>query len=184
MVYRVRANWTGAPVTGPAVSTFFFADDVITAQAASNHVSTFLGNLDAVLSTQLTWTTEPEVDTLDTTTGILQNVTSVTTATGTGSNAADPLPRTTQGLARWGTGQIISGRALKGHMFIPGFCEDNNTNGNVAPATVTGVNTALSNFVTAAAPHFVIWSRTHGTSRPVVTSSLWSQWAYLSSRRD
>jgi hypothetical protein len=182
--YRVRADWTGTPVNGPTVSTFHFDASDGTAQAASDNVATFLAALDANLSTTLTWTTEPEVDTLNTSTGTLEAVTAVTTATGTGGNADNPLPTSTQGLARWTTGVIVSGRALKGHMFIPGFCENNNTDGAPGAATITGVNTILGNFEDAISPQLVVWSRTHGVQHPVLGSSMWNKWAILRSRRD
>jgi len=182
--YRVRANWTGTPVNGPTVSTFHFDSAGGSAQDASDRVATFLAALDANLSTTLTWTTEPEVDTLNTVTGTLEAVTAVTTATGTGGNADNPLPTSTQGLARWTTGVIVDGRALKGHMFIPGFCENNNTDGAPQAATITGVNTILASFVSGTSPDLVIWSRTHGQQEEVVGSSMWNKWAILRSRRD
>lgn len=183
-VFRVRAAWTGAPVNGPSVSTFFFNDAGGSAQDASDAVADFLGALDANLSNALTWTTEPEVDTLSVGSGTLEDVTAVTPATGVGGNSDTWLPTTTQGLIRWSTGVITNGRALKGRMFVPGFGENNSSAGVPGSATVSGVNTIVNAFVAANTGFFSIWSRTHGTLASVISGSMWNQWAYLSSRRD
>jgi len=183
MVWRVRAQWTGAPVIGPAVSTFFFNTAAGTPQDASDQVATFLTALDANLATTLGWATENTVDELDTATGTLLGSTSVTTASGSGGNAGEPLPRSTQGLAQWTTATIVSGRALRGRMFIPGFCENNNDSGVPGSATISGVNTILSNFVSDSPAIFVAWSRTHGVQGQVTGGTMWNQWAVLRSRR-
>lgn len=184
MPLRVRATWTGSPVTGPTVSTFFFNEAAGTAQDASDQVATFLSALDANLSDQLTWRTEGEVDELNTVTGELEAVTAVSTATGTGSNTDVFLPTSTQGLLRWSTGTIVNGRVLKGRMFVPGFCENNNTDGRPGAATIAAVNTIVSAFITDSPAIFVVWSRTHGVQAQVTGGPMWEQWAYLSTRRD
>lgn len=184
MVYRVRLQWTGAPVNGPSVSTFFFDDTGGTAQAASDHVAAFAADLDNGLADTLSWRTEPEVDTLDTATGVLTAVTSVTPAGGTGVNTAEPLPPATQGLIRWTTGQIVQGRALKGHTFIPGFCENQQTNGAPSAAVISQFEGFAEDFEDLASPQMVIWSRTHGVAAPALGSSMWEKWAILRSRRD
>jgi len=183
MVWRVRANWTGVPVVGPSVSTFFFNSAAGTPQDASDQVATFLGALDANLATTLGWATENTVDELDTATGTLLGSTSVTTASGSGANADTPLPRATQGLAQWTTSLVVAGRSLRGRMFIPGFCENNNDAGAPGTATVSGVNTILNNFVSDTPAIFVAWSRTHGVEAQVTGGSMWNQWAVLRSRR-
>lgn len=184
MVYRIRAQWTGAPVNGPTVSTFYFDDTLGTQQDCADSVVDFLGNLDDLLTNQITWNLETEVETLDTVTGTLTDVATVSTGFGTGTATTEFLPTVTQGLIRWNTGQILNGRVVKGHMFVPGMLESQNDYGRPNAAILSAVETISDNFQTTAGVEFVIWSRTNGAAVTVLGSSMAPQWSYLSSRRD
>lgn len=171
-------------MNGPTVSTFHFNTAGGSAQDATDAVAGFLNDIHAEISSSLTWATEPEVDTLNTATGVLEDVTSVTTYTDNGELGDSVLPLTTQGLVRWTTGIITSGRALKGHMFVPGMTEVANAGGNPTSTVQTAIQADVDEFLAGATGFFSIWSRTHGVLASVTAGSMAPTWAYLSSRRD
>ena len=183
-MYRVRVTWTGTPVQGGGLSTFYFNDGGGTAQQAATAVSTFLGTLDANLSTALAWTTEGDVDSIDPATGDLTGTTSVATGSGVGSNVAEVLPPAAQGLLRLRTGLIVAGREVRGRMFIPGFCENNQAFGTPDAGTQANVNNAYATFLADANSIPVVWSRAHGVERVIASGTMWNKWAVLRSRRD
>jgi hypothetical protein len=108
----------------------------------------------------------------------------------TGTAAGDPLPSQTQGLVRLATSTVISGRRLRGRLFIPGPVEADNTSAGVPSSTyTTDVTTAAATLfdagATASEP--VIWHRptggsggNHGLVTGVTTVATWS---VLRSRR-
>ncbi|HZX42118.1 MAG TPA: hypothetical protein VFE93_09790, partial [Myxococcaceae bacterium] len=68
---------------------------------------------------------------VEATTGVLTGAFAGTDPTTvTGAAAGDVAPRQTQGLLRLGTSTVISGRRVRGRLFLPGVLEsDNNVNG-------------------------------------------------------
>lgn len=184
MPYRVRVNWTGAPVNGPTVTTLFFNEASSTAQQASDAAASLMAALDGGLSDELTWRTESEVDTLDTTTGELVAVDAVTPASGAGVNTAEVLPLASQGLLQWSTGQIVAGRVLKGRTFVPGFCENQQDAGAPTSAVIAQFNGFAAAFIALSPTIPVVWSRTHGVQDTILTGTLAPYWAVLRSRRD
>lgn len=180
--YRVRTTFSGMQGS-PWLSTLHFEATAGTAQQAVTAAGTFWGAVDALIDSEVDWTTEPDVSTFSTA-GVLEDVTSTTPVTGTGSSVGDALPLATQALIRLRTGNIVAGRELRGRIFVPALVEASNDNGNVLAASRTTLDTAIATLIGSANADLTIWSRTHTLTAAVQTGSTWTQFAQLRSRRD
>jgi hypothetical protein len=182
-LWRVRVDLSGT-AGGPGVSTYYFADDVITAQQAADAVGDLWTDpFSAEMANDVAWQVESEVDGIDLD-GTLTAVENVTGASGNGTLTGEPLPWATQYLVRWGTNLIVNGRRLQGKTFVPGPTEDGNDNGVPSSTVISDMNTALNAFVVANAGIFGIWSKTHAAFGVVGSGTLWNEFAVLRSRRD
>jgi hypothetical protein len=108
----------------------------------------------------------------------------------TGTAAGDPLPGQTQGLVRLATSTVVSGRRLRGRLFIPGPVEADNTSAGVPSSTyTTDVTTAAATLLAAGATasDAVIWHRptggAGGASADITGVGTASTWSVLRSRR-
>jgi hypothetical protein len=102
------------------------------------------------------------------------------TAGGTGGGTR--LPDATAVLVRWRSGQYVEGKPVNGRTYLP-YGNTGNGEGGVNGTTQAEMNTAGANFI-GSASSFVVWSRTHGQQRPVLTASTWSEYAVQRRRRD
>jgi len=166
------------------VMMYDLAGDVAIQRA---ELGTFLGAVDAFLDSNAVWTVETSGRELDDTTGTLTGVWSNATAqTGAGATAGQCVPDSAQVLLRWFTDAIVGGTFLRGRTYIPGLSTANILDGNLAVATVTGIQTAINNFMTATET-FGIWHRpvggAGGAFELVSTGSVWSEFAVLRRRR-
>lgn len=183
---RVRTVWTGV-AGAPWYSNMYFTDDTLstTAQDAVNAVGTFWSAISGNIVNTVAYTVQGAVARIDDATGTLLGAWAVTPVTGAGTAAVDQLPRQVQGLVRWETGRVVSGRFLRGRTFIPGLGETlNNAGGIPAPAVVTLFGTAGAALIADSGNELLVWSRAHGVSEPAVSATGWSQWATLRTRRD
>lgn len=184
MLYRIRVNWTGFSVQGGGLSTFYFDEVGGTANQAATAVAVFLGAIDNNLTTTLAWTMETDVALINAVGGGVEGFTTVAPASGGGSNTAEVLPLASQGLIRLRTGFVTNRRELRGKLFIPGFCENNQSLGKPDDGTLLNINTALDALVASANAEYMVYSRTHNIARPVSSARMWTKWAVLRSRRD
>lgn len=152
------------------------------ADAAVAAVGDFWTAIDQYMVTSLSWATEAEVENI-TPAGALQGVLVTTPETGSGGDAGQGLPPATQGLIRWRTGVIVSGRELRGRTFIPGLAETA-SDGGPQGTFVTDANAAAAALAAESVGELVVWSRTHAAAHPVISGTLWSEFAVLRSRRD
>lgn len=179
---RVRTEFTGV-IGGPYLSTMYFSgSDSTAAGAAVAALDTFWSALELMMVNTLSWTTLSDIDVLSDA-GALTGVTSATPVSGVGQVSSAQLARQTQGLIRWRTGAIVSGRELRGRTFIPGPTETHNDAGPIS-TYVTALQSAADGLLGAASTSLIIHSRTHGVSEAAVTGSAWTDWATLRSRRD
>lgn len=183
-IYRVRVELTGADVVGGGLSTFFFDGATGTAQQAATAVGVLYDALDNQMSTTVVWRTLPEVYVLNEIDGAVMDIIPVSTQSGTGQGASAILPRQVQGLIQMRTGSIISGRQLRGRIFVPGPTVGSQTDGNPSAAYIAALNAATATLIGTANADWVVWSRTHGTKSAVTSAGTWSKWASLNSRRD
>lgn len=169
---------------GPAVSNLYFQGSGLTdAQSANTAVGAFWLAIVSLFPAYGTAVTEPVATELDTA-GNLVALFGVTPITRTGTDSNDALPPQTQGLLRMSTGYIVNNRELKGHMFIPGPCEDSNAAGGaVIGGYRTTLDAAAAGLIAASIP-WVVWSRKNATSVGVSAASTASKWGILRSRRD
>lgn len=184
MVVRVRVTWSGSPVAGGGLSTFYFAGTGTDGAEEVDAVGDFLDDIKANLSNQISFATEPDVDLLDGTTGTLTGSFPTTPRSGTGGNTSEPLPLSSQGLLRLRTGVVVNGRELRGRLFIPGFCENNSDSGAPNAGTRANIEAAAVTLRSDTLTEWQVWSRTHGVSAAVGSASMWTKWAVLRSRRD
>lgn len=126
---------------------------------------------------------QPTANLIDDTTGAVVGTvsfTGLTTVAGTNSNANyDPA---SQGLSRFLTGSYISGRQLRGRLFHPAISVANIAAGGLQGSTFTALQTAADGLKSSG--YLRVYSRTHGTSVAVTTTSVWTRLAVLRSRRD
>ena len=184
-IREILVDWT-TPAGGGFRTVTYWED---TASVASQRAAlgALLGSVDAFLDSNAVWTIETAGKVLDEDTGILTGVWSEPTAqTGAGATAGQCVPDAAHVLLRFATNTIFGGRFVKGRAFIPGLSTANILDGNLAVATVTGINTALATFV-AAAPTFGVWHRpqggTGGLHAAIASATVWSEFAVLRRRR-
>lgn len=176
---------TGKPGS-PWVATHFLngvtQEDANQGMAQVNALWTGLGTQ---MATGVTITIDSFVAVVDPVTG---DVTGGFTATGPyttqSSNAATPVPNSSQGLAIWDTGFYALGRRVRGKTFIPRLIANYVTaNGQVDPGAITTIKGFTDTFV-AGPLDVLVWSRKLGRALPVTTSIVSDEWAILASRRD
>lgn len=184
-LFRVRVGWAGTLPGVPYLSTLWFGSGLYVEQDAVDSTRAFLDSAKGLWSTALTATVEPEVALIDEATGALTGVTSVTPPGAvTGENSNEPLPVSSQGLARFSTSTVAGGRILKGHMFIPAPTADLNDNGAPTSSYVSVLAGKVADFIADVSSELRVYSRTHHTSGLVTSGSAAPYWAVLRSRRD
>jgi hypothetical protein len=158
-------------------------DDQTAANDARSHVETWLQVLDNFLSVGQGATVDTEVDIINPSTGQLTGALTVTSTLITGGSADNPLPNATAGLVRWRTGSFSGGRELRGRTFIPGITEaSNDANGNPSSTMLSAINAGSLALITNSA--LAVWSPTYGSVAPATSTSMWTEFAVLRSRRD
>ena len=186
-ILRVRTLFTG--VTGsPWLSTNYFvgatpAPTQAEANAAVVKVGAFWTAMRPLTSSLVSFATDANVAVMELD-GTLTGGFATTPVTGTGTSVADMLPIANQGLIRWLTNVFVGGRQVRGRTFVPGQTE---TSSGAGIPTATWLGTVAPLAVTLAAtgpPSLVVWSETHASAQAVASSSVWTQWAVLRSRRD
>lgn len=183
-MYRVTTLFSGPLVTGGGINQFYFDEGAGTASAAHAAARAFWTAANDVMSTQVSWTTQGEIE-LVSETGEVTGVESTDPFTSNGSATGDALPLTTQGLIRWRTGIFVGGREIRGRTFIPGPVESlNDANGRPGSGTLIEMNQCPAALLGASGAEFRIFSRTKSTSATVISGTAWTQWASLRSRRD
>lgn len=188
-MYRVRTVFTG--MTGaPWLNTLWFDASESTAQEAADAAIAFWQSVDAVMDSEVEWSTEPEVAQINSSTGGLAGIHDITPGTGTGGVSGEALPLASQALIRFRTGEVVNGREVRGRVFVPALAESSNDNGQVASGTLTTLNNATTALLGDANAVLVIWHRpppdgsAFGSKHTVVAGSAWREFAVMRSRRD
>jgi hypothetical protein len=177
---RVRVNWSGV---NEGFSVMHFGDAIGSAQVAADAVEDWLDDIDASMALGQAMQVDTEVEEVDPATGNILSVANVTTVGKTGAVSGAPVPQVAQALFRWRTGQYINGREVRGRTFVPGLAlAATDTQGEIASATVAGLQTAAAAFVTASG--IGVWSPANGTFELATSASVWPEFAVMRSRRD
>lgn len=188
---RVRVAWSGTPVTGPGLSTFYFTQSDMTGKPVL--LVNFFTAIKNYFPAGITWTIPNAGDIIDEATGEL---TSVWAASGGGTvlsngGAADYMPGVGSRVV-WATLGITRGRRARGSTFLCPMTEQEITAGVVAPTTRTAIETAANTLVTNAAG-LAIWSppkqatatkpATDGASYAIQSATVPAAMSWLRSRR-
>lgn len=194
MAFEYRVNWSGTHVTGPGTSVFHGRADGIATNAQSaqdfaDRVKKFFDDVRTLLPGGITWDFPGEVTELNTTTGILEDVHTVTapvsqTSSGTAGNHSRPSGARVD----WLTNAIVNGRRLRGRTFlVPLAASGYDSTGTLASGTLTTLGIAATNYrstgvFTRMTP--AVWSRTHGILGDITGANLDDRASVLRSRRD
>lgn len=176
--------WTGTTIVGGGLSTFYFDSASGTPAQQVAAVATFLGATEDRRLSSVSWVSAADVATLNVGTGALEGITSVTQSSGTGTSATEAMPPASQGLLRILTSQIVSGRLLRGRIFLPGNSESDSGSGAPSSTYRTDYDAAAAALIADANTAWMCWSQTHGVAASVATANTWNKWAVLRSRRD
>ena len=104
-----------------------------------------------------------------------------TTVTGVGGAGADPIGWTSQMLCQLRTGSYVSGRELRGRIFIPAIWVGTLNNGNPSSTAIGNVQGALDDLV---GHQLAVYSPTHHAWASVSSGGVWNEYATMRSRRD
>lgn len=183
---RVRVPMVSTIGGGPYLATHYFihGDTQADANAAVSATGTFWGAVDAVMDSQISWSTEPDVAIINPVNGELTGILATTPAAGAGAIASDSVPLAAQALIRWLSAGFENGRRVRGRTFVPGLTTTANTNGRVSSGTQATILAAANAFIADAGSALAVWSRIHGAAYSVSTTTVWSEFATLRSRRD
>lgn len=184
---RVSTTWSGTFQGLPYFSTHYFGgSSELEATAARAAVTTFWQGVDDRVINNLTWTISGEVEVVDPATGQTIGVFGGASVTGSGADTGDAMSPALQGLVRWRTGDFVGGREIRGRTFLPGPSENSSTEGVPIATYITGMETAAQNLIagSSTAGGLVVYSPTKNQAAEVSSSSVWSQWAVMRSRRD
>lgn len=184
ILYRVTTLFTGTPAVGGGINQFYFAETAGSAAQAHAAVASFWAGVKTQMSSALTYTVAGEIELFDAATGQITGLATTDAVTSVGTQAGDMLPPATQGLVRWRTGFFANGRELRGRTFLPGMVEGSNLNGAPASTVVTALSGYAASLVSGTNHQLSVYSRAHASAAPVTSSSVWTKWAQLRSRRD
>lgn len=158
LIARIRVTWSGTPVVGPGVSTFYLASTVSAGWPAA--LVTLFTAVKNYVPTGVTWTIPNVVDILEATTGELQ---SSNTPGGGGTvlssgGAVDYKPGV-GGRMRWGTDGVVGGRRVTGTTFLVPMTSQETPNGVIQGLTVSNITTAMNTYWGSASFDPAVYSR-------------------------
>lgn len=182
---RVRTVWSGSPVVGPGVSTFYFTEASSGFVAA---VSAFFVSLAARVPSVVTFTTLNTGDLVDIDTGALtgtwtDGTTGTANTSGSGVYAAGVGAR-----VRWSTSGIRNGRRVRGSTFLcPLVGSAFQADGTIDGTVWTSLQSAANTLYGATAPNMRVWSRpvagAGGQANTVIGADVPDKVSWLRSRR-
>jgi hypothetical protein len=171
-------------VNGGGVNTLYFDSTTSTVAQAHAKVATFWQSVRNYMSTTLSYTVDGQVDTIDPASGLTVGTSSVASVSQVGADPGDPLPPYVQALIRLRTGVYNGGREVRGRIFIPGMVETSNLNGVPVAAMITAYNGYAATLASTPTAILSVYSKTKGVEETVSSTSTWTKWAMLRSRRD
>lgn len=184
---RVTTQWTGLQGM-PGYTTLHYdgPDDQAGADFAAALTEEIWAGLDAQVWSGVTSLVLPNVEAIDPVSGSTIGSFGVTTTPNAHAASGDPQPVATQGLVQLRTGTYVSGREIRGRVFIPGSIDNADLGGAPNPAYTSALaavfNAAIADGLAGGTP-LVVWSPTRGQAANVTTATAWNQWAVLRSRR-
>lgn len=182
---RVRTIWTGSPVVGPGVSTFYLAEG---ATGFLADINVFWGNVGNRFPAGITWNTPSSGDLIDVATGNLTGTwtepgTSSVNSSGTGSFASGVGVR-----IQWATSGVTNGRRVRGSTFlVPLTTACYQADGTIDGAILGGLLTSAAALSSGLGSDHMIWTRPKGggggKANPVIGVTVPDKVSWLRSRR-
>lgn len=183
-IRRVQVVWGGVEGS-PFYTNLYFDAGVGGVEDVQGATSTFMNALSASVATPVTWAVSPEVQLIDTATGMIISVAIASVSgSGGGSRSVEALPPATQGLIRLRTGVYTGGREIRGRLFVPQVPGTFNVDGKPSSDYIIDVQDAYDLMIADVDATPVVWSPSQGVAEPVVVASVWDEFAVLRSRRD
>jgi len=182
---RVRVEWTGTPVVGGGLSTFYFNEVHVGFQA---DLQAFFDAIKGVFPSLLVWRIPGSGDLIDEASGALSGTWTEgadvsVTATGVGQYPLGVGARLT-----WRTAGLTNGRRVTGATYLaPLLSGQFEGSSALVPAVVTLFNTAGNSLVTASAGEMVVYTQpvngAGGKGSEVTSASCPDKVSWLRSRR-
>lgn len=167
-MWRVQTQLFGVG-GGTAYNNLYFDASAVgmNAPEAQDIVASFWNGIGAYIRSGSTSIVQPEVEQVNTESGEVFNVVSLTARSTTNTGTGDPLPPANQYRLRLTTDDFIGGRRLRGSIFIPGLTESVSTNGVPTSALSTDVVArAVLDFITSS-DGLVVYSRPRPVGHPL-----------------
>ena len=175
----------------PGFTNFYFqAVDSDSRDSAAAKVRTFFDSIKGVLPTNVTVTSNAEVNHYDEATGVLSDVLPIddipTPVVGTGGTTYSAA---SGAVINWLTTGVVGNRLLRGRTFIvPITTSANDTQGDLGTAALATLRNAANAFHTGIVDKPYVWSRPTatraGVAHPITSSRVPDLGATLRSRRD
>ena len=184
-VARVRAIWSGSPVTGGGVSTFYLSEAAVGFVA---DLRTFFDSCKALIPSGVLIDIPASGDLLDETTGVISGAWADTGALQVVCTGAGAFVGGTGARIVWATGGIRNGRRVKGSTFMaPLIGTAFEADGTPAAVTITTLANAASALRIALPSELLVYSRPGpsgpGMASEVIGSSVPNAASWLRSRR-
>lgn len=186
-IQRMRVEWSGSAIVGPAISTFYC--DPAVASFNPDAVKNFFTAIAGKFVGGVTWTIPNQGDTLEETTGKLTGVWG-TTGGGTvsGSAGAADFAHGVGAQIAWKTANVQNGHRVRGRTFlVPMIAAAYKSDGNIDGGTVTVLQNAATALINAHAGSLSVWHRPKANSggfhAPITSAVVNNQISWLRSRR-
>jgi hypothetical protein len=184
---RYRVAWTGTPVVGGGLSTFYFADGTAPAAIPTNTKALFTA-IKGLFNSGITWNFPNGGDIINDADGALVGSWTGGAATTEVGSTANPYAAGVGCIISWNTTGIHRRRRVKGRSFlVPLLSNQYDFDGTILNTAVTTIQNAATALATSSTP-LVIWSRPHkgaadGASFAVTAATAMDKVATLKSRR-
>ena len=185
-VSRIRVTWSGTPVTGPGISTFY-VDGALTAGWPAALVTLFT-SWKGFFPSGITWTIPGVADLLDVSTGVLTgaNAPGGGGVVGSSGGAVDFKPGV-GARVRWATAGVVAGRKVTGTTFLVPVASVEIPNGVPSASLASTGPGAANTYRLTAGITPVVYSKPTvsrgGTVHPITSTSMPSSLTWLRSRR-
>lgn len=182
---RVRVEWSGTPVVGGGLSTFYFREEGSGWTAA---LSNFFDGIKGVFPSLLVWRIQGSGDLIDEVSGALsgtwtEGLDLTVSATGVGQ-----YPLGVGARVVWNTNGLTNGRRVKGSMYLaPLLSGQFEGSAALVPALVTLLNTEANDLADSLDYTMGIWTQAKagagGKFQAVDSASVPDKVSWLRSRR-
>jgi len=188
-IARVRFVWSGTPLVGGGVSTFYTSN--LAPATFTTAVRTFLAACGGLFPAGTTITPPSGGELIDENTGALSGVWTMTPGAAlSGSGGAGAYAAGVGMRVRWNTAGVTRGRRVRGTTYLlPAMASTYQSDGTIADSNVALVQTAADTLVAADSGSMRIWSRpstsggSDGASHAVTSSTVPDAVTWLRSRR-